>query len=165
MRNISRFLSLAVVVPLAVSVAWFGALPPASAREAVSASRYRQTVTAPSGFPFPLRAVIDGTVLTDFCQDLDGCQVILVNDSFGPTVVSEARLVLSPYPNYWTTSATPGSYSLNSNGVENIVVTNSYDGTCRLSDVDADGSDNTTEFSVVAVASLIPVNCTVTLID
>ena len=167
MRNNSRSLSLVVVVPLAAFVAWFGALPPAGAQEAVSASRYRQTVSVPTVFT-TVRVALDGAVVEDLCRDLDGCQVILLNQSsspFGPIVVEQTRLVLSTIASTWTTTANPGAYSLNGNNVENIVVMNSFDGTCRFSDADADGSDTTAEFSVAAVTTSFPVICTVTLID
>jgi len=153
----SRRLLLPLVVVLQIGVAASAAMA-----EEISLSRYRLTTEA-TVINQTVREQIDATVLADFCQDEDGCAVLLVSDDTGARFAKEARLMLSvTLPGAWSTTENFGFLLIDGNATPESVI--SFGG-CTFSDVDDDGSDNTQVFSLTAQYNAISIKCILTLMD
>jgi hypothetical protein len=156
MRSPRLLLPLVVVLQIGVAAS-------AARAEEISLSRYRLKTEA-TFLNQTVREQIDAAVLADFCQDDDGCAVLLVSDDTGARFAKEARLMLSlTLPGAWsTTENPPGVLLIDGNATPETVI--SFGG-CTFSDVDDDGSDNTQVFSLTAQYNAISIKCLLTLMD
>lgn len=127
--------------------------------EEVHVSRYRWEVSATANTT--VREPVASAVLNGYCGDDDGCAVVLAYQNGSDRIIAQTRLIVSG-----ATWSTPefNPIAVDSSG-NDTVVQRSLEGTCRFSDIDFGGADDSFGFTVAAEAADDAITCILTLID